>query len=464
MACTIATPVHAADAPASALAQAPAIATDPATMAKIQSMIQTYPDAGQFMGAVLIAKDGQVVLDKGFGFADRNAKTQITPNTRFYIASMTKQFTAAAILLLEERGKLSINDPIGKHVSGLPASWAAIPLINLLTHTSGIPDWGNRPEAQATQLKPMTAEQMLAFVTAKPLDFVPDTAYAYSNTNYVLLGMAVEKASGQPFVTFLKDNIFVPLGMEATAVNVALPSLKGYIYRPGGLDIETPKTYDQTSALGDSGIVSTTHDLMKWQQGLFGGKLLTPASLSKMITAYKNDRGVNGNNGFGLVVRAPRGGLRQFHHGGALPGFQSTIAWYPDAKLSVILLENVEARKPAPSAEEMRGNIVTALTGGDVPPPLVHKEIQVSPDVLAAYLGTYELAQPKLHTMTITLEDGQLFAESKGAWRFPVYPETPTRFFSKHFEAQFEFVTAADGKVTGLVFHNGGRSTPGVRK
>lgn len=412
-------------------------------------MIQSYADAQQFMGAVLVAKDGKVLLDKAYGFRNVEKKIPNTTDTRFYIASNTKQFTAAAVMLLEDRAKLSVEDPVGKYLSGLPTAWAGIPLKNLLTHTSGIPDWENRPEVRQVRNRPLTPDKMLAFVSAKPLDFAPDTSYRYSNTNYVLLGLVVEKISGQRFGDFLQTNIFKPLHMDETRYNVGLTDVSPYVSRPGGLDVEPPAPRDYTSNLGDSGISTTTGDLLKWQQALFGDKVLSPASLTKMTTPYKNDRGVNGNNGYGLVVRAPHGGLRYVHHGGSIPGFQSEVSWYRDLKMSVIVLENVEPRKPAPSAGEMRAYLVDILTGKEVPAPVVHREILIRPSVLADYAATYALSPTS--TIIITREEDQLYAEASGAWRLPIFAEAEDRFFAKGLEVQFEFVRDGRGKVTSVV-------------
>lgn len=423
-------------------------------------MIRSYADAGQFMGSVLVVRDGQVMLDKGYGFADIAAKTPNTSNTRFYIASITKQFTAASILLLEDRGKLSTDDPIGKYLTGLPEAWAGIPLKNLLTHTSGIPDYeSNQPKT--AWASPTTPEQKLAVVSGKSLDFPTDTGYRYSNTNYVLLAMVVEKVSGKPFGKFLQTYIFRPLHMDATRYDVELTSIKGYVSRPGGLEMEAPTPYDHTANFGDSGISTTTHDLLKWQQGLFGGKVLKPASLTKMTTAYKNSH-VDGNNGFGLIIRAPRGGLRWIHHSGVIPGFQGNLAWFRDLNMSVIILENVESHPPAPGPDDMRTHIVDVLSGRDVPAPVVHRQVPVSSEVMAVYPGTYELSPD--FSITITLENDQLFLQATNQSKFPIFPETETRFFLKAVEAQIEFVKGPDGKVTSLILHQDGKDTPGVRK
>ncbi|ESQ79352.1 serine hydrolase [Asticcacaulis sp. YBE204] len=450
-----------AQAVTASAATAPSITTDAAAVAKMDTMIRSFTDADQFMGAVLVVRDGQVVLDKGYGFADRAAKTPITPDTRFYIGSVTKQFTAAAIMLLEDDGKLSVDAPVGQYLKGLPVAWRDISLKNLLTHTSGIPDWQQGPEALAASASPMTPTQMLAYVTDKPLDFPTDTKYAYSNTNFVLLALVVEKLGRKPFAKFVETRIFKPLNMTHSRVNVAVIGIKGYAATPGGMESAT-QAWDHTSEFGDSGISTTTHDLLKWQQGLFGGKLLKPASLTRMTTAYKNTRGVDGNNGFGLIIRAPRGGLRHIHHSGAIPGFSANVAWYRDLNMSIIILENIETGTGAPSPEDMRNMLVAVMNGKDAAVPVVHKEIAISAKALAAYPGTYQLSQDM--DMVITLEDGQLFAQVTGQGKAPIFLEAEDRFFYKVIEAQVEFVRGPDGKATSLILHQGGRHMPGVRK
>lgn len=233
---------------------APPLSVDAATLARVDAMLWSYADAQQFMGAVLVVKDGQILLDKAYGFRDIEKKIPNTPDTRFYIGSITKQFTAASILLLEERGKVSIDDPVGKYLSGLPATWADIPLKNLLTHTSGIPDYlSNMPKS--AWAKPATNAQKLAVVRDKPLKFAPDTDYAYSNTNYILLGMVVEKAGVMPYAKFLQANLFKPLRMNATRCGVQLEDIKGYISLPGGLDVEPPAPYAFASDFADGCLV-----------------------------------------------------------------------------------------------------------------------------------------------------------------------------------------------------------------
>lgn len=424
-------------------------------------MIRAFADADQFMGAVLIVKDGKILLDKGYGFADLPKKKPNVPNTQFYIGSVTKQFTAASVLLLEERGKLSIGDPVGKFLPGLPTIWAGIPLKNLLTHTSGIPDYFSGAPKTA-MASPMTSEQKLALVRDKPLKFVTDTAFDYSNTNYLLLTMVVEKLEGIPFAQFLAANIFKPLHMDSTQCNVELQDTKGYVSRPGGLDVERPTAYSHTSESGEGCISSTTHDLLRWQQALFGGQVLSEASLTKMTTAYKNNRGVDSNRGFGLVIRAPRGGYRWIHHSGAVPGFNSDVAWYRDLNMSVIILENVEIRQPAPSVDTMRTYIVDILSGKNVPAPIVHKEAPVKAETLAVYPGTYSVSPDT--SFVVSLENGQLYVQWTEETKWPIYPEAENRFFLKAVEAQIEFIKSQEGEVTSLKFHQPNHVMVAVRR
>lgn len=209
----------------------------------------------------------------------------------------------------------------------------------------------------------------------------------------------------------------------------------------------------------------TTHDLAKWQEALYGGKVLTPASLAKMTTAYKNSH-VNGNRGLGLVVRAPRGGFRWIHHGGSVPGFTSNLAWYRDLNMSVIVLENIETRAPAPDAEDVRDRIVGVMSGKTVPAPLVHSEIKMRAEDLAGFAGTYDLQSGSGQSIVITLEDGQLFQKTtgEGQMKTRIYPEAADRFFIKQTEALFEFVRGQDGHVRSLILHQDGHDIPAPRR
>ncbi|HVZ28813.1 MAG TPA: serine hydrolase [Asticcacaulis sp.] len=438
----LASPVFAAPAPA-----APDVK-------KMDALVQSYVDSGQFMGAVLVVQDGKVLLDKGYGYANLEWQTPMTADAKFRIGSMTKQFTAVSILLLEERGKLSTDDLISKYLPGLPAAWDKITIKNLLTHTSGIPNYTASPEIMTVMRQSQTPNQIVALVRDKPLDFPTDSQYAYSNTNYVLLGMIVEKASGQPYARFLQDNIFTPLHMTDTGYdsNSRLLPHRALGYQPGRAGLENAPFVDMSTPFSAGALYSTTHDLRLWEEALFGGKVLQPASLTKMTTPYKNDYG------FGLINRVDGAGRRIIEHGGAINGFNSEMAWFPDEKGMIIVLDNIAGN----ASNSIRSDLEGIVHGSEVPLQVVHKEVAVKPEILASYVGTYELAPT--FSIVVTLEDGRLVTQATNQPKVPIFAESETTFFAKVVNAQITFVKGPDGKVTSLILHQNGRDITGVRK
>src|ERR1700704_2097244 len=183
------------------------------SVARMEQIIQANVPK-QFMGTVLLAQDGKILLDKGYGFANLEWEIPNTPSTKFRLGSVTKQFTAASILLLEERDKLSINDPVKKYLPDAPAAWDKITLFHLLTHTSGIPSFTSFPDYEKLEPFAATAEQLVARFRDKPLDFKPGEKWSYSNSGYVLLGYLIEKVSVSSYEKFVRENIFTPLGMK----------------------------------------------------------------------------------------------------------------------------------------------------------------------------------------------------------------------------------------------------------
>ncbi|HTD97196.1 MAG TPA: serine hydrolase domain-containing protein, partial [Edaphobacter sp.] len=197
--------------------QPSALASDP--VARMQQVVQSFVDNKTFMGAVLVEKDGKLLINQGYGSADLEWKIPNSPTTKFRLGSLTKQFTSASILLLEERGKLKVEDPVSKYMPDAPASWQKITIYNLLTHTSGIPNFTGFPDYSPTEWKDTNPTELVARFRDKPLDFEPGSKFSYSNSGYVLLGYLLEKISGQSYADFLKQNIFTPLGMADTGID-----------------------------------------------------------------------------------------------------------------------------------------------------------------------------------------------------------------------------------------------------
>lgn len=420
---------------------------------RVDEIVQSYVTAKQFMGSVLVAQNGQVLLDKGYGEANLEWQIPDAPEAKFRLGSITKQFTAASILLLEERGKLKTDDVVKKYMPDAPAAWDKITIYNLLTHTSGIPNFTSFPDYRSTEATPTTPEKLVARFRDKPLDFQPGEKWSYSNSGYVLLGYLIEKISGKSYQDFVEENLFKPLGMNDSGYdsNSAIILHRAYGYSRGPNGPVNAGYIDMTIPFSAGGLYSTTHDLLKWEQGLFGGKVLSAASLKKMTTPYKE------NYACGLVVQTVNG-HPEIEHGGGIEGFNTDLAYYPDDKLTVVVLANLNGGAP----EEIATKLAAVVHGDKVVLPSERKEITVSPDILAKYVGTYELAPA--FSIVITLEGGQLMEQATNQPKFPIFAESETKFFLKVVDAQIEFIKNDKGDVTALVLHQGGQDIKGVRK
>ncbi len=417
--------------------------------ARMEQVIQSHVTAGTFMGAVLVARDGAIVHNKAYGLANVEWDVPNTPTTKFRLGSITKQFTAAAILLLEERGQLKVDAPVQTYLKDIPASWDGITVFILLTHTSGIPNFTALPEYGAAKLKATTVDGTVATLRDRPLDFAPGERMSYSNSGYLVLGSIIEKVAGQSYEKFIVDNIFTPLGMKDSGYdsNTALIKQRasGYARAAAGL---RNATYIHMSVPHAAGaLYSTSEDLLKWEQALFGGKVVSKASLDRMVTPFKNDYALG-------VTSTTANGRRVVAHGGGIDGFTTQMAYYPDSRTVVIVLSNVAG--PVPSA--LAGQLGALMHGESVTLPSERKAITLSGEMLAKYVGVYELA-PKV-TIAVTLDGGRLWAQLTGQGRNEVFPQSQTLFFLKVVDAQLEFTP--DG--SSVVLHQNGRSQKAIRR
>ena len=422
-------------------------------LARMDQVVQSYVAGKRFMGTVLLAQGDKILLDKGYGYANLEWQIPDAPEAKFRLGSITKQFTAASILLLEERGKLSTSDLVKKYIPVAPAAWDKVTLYNLLTHTSGIPSFTDFPDYRSTESTPTTSEKLVARFRDKPLDFQPGEKWKYSNSGYVLLGYLLEKISGQTYQEFVEQNIFEPLGMNDSGydANSAIILHRAYGYAPGPNGPVNAGYVDMTIPFSAGALYSTTHDLLRWEQGLFGGKVLSATSLKKMTTPFKE------NYACGLMVHAVNG--RQIiEHGGGIEGFNTDLAYYPDDKLTVVVLANLNGGAP----EEIATKLAAVAHGEKVVLPSERKEIAVSPAVLAPYVGTYQLAAT--FSVVITAERGQLMAQATNQPKFPLFAESETEFFLKVVDAEIEFFKNDKGEVTHLVLHQGGHDATGTKK
>jgi len=418
---------------------------------RMEELVQFYVANKQFMGTVLVARQEKVLLSKGYGFADLEWDIPNTPNTKFRLGSVTKQFTAACILLLEERGKLKIEDPIRKYMPDAPAAWNKITIFHLLTHTSGIPSFTDFPDYSSSEAVHSTPEKLVARFRDKPLDFQPGEKWRYSNSGYVLLGYLMERVTGQTYADFVQQNIFEPLGMKDSGYdsNSAVIVHRASGYSPSAEGPVNAGYIDMSIPFSAGALYSTTEDLLRWEQGLFGGKLLAPASLEKMTTPFKEDYAL------GLGVHSASG-RKVIEHGGGIEGFNTHLAYYPDDQLVVVALANLNGG----AASAMVPKLASLARGEALVLPSERKEITLAPQVLSQYVGTYEFAQMG-RKMWIRLEGEHLSTQLSGQSRVPIFAESESKFFLKVVDAQIEF--GKDEKGAYLLLHQGGRDQKAYR-
>ena len=414
---------------------------------RLERFIEAYAQDQRFMGSVLVAQDGTPIFDKAFGYADAEWNIPNSPTTKFRLGSITKQFTAVAILLLKERGALRISDSVTKHMPDAPTAWAGVTIFNLLTHTSGITNYTALPDDAQNGTNPRTPEQLIGLFRDRPLEFSPGERFSYSNSNYVLLGYLIEKISGLKYAEFLQQNIFLPIGMNDTGYDshdaIIERRASGYMRRPTGL--QNARYIDISGAFAAGGLYSTTRDLLRWESALFGGKVLSSASLEEMLTPFKNGYAL------GVEIRTA-GGHRCVWHGGTIVGFNTAMAFYPDEKVTVIVLGNVEGVAPW----EIEANMARVALGEKVVLPFERTEINVDSRVLDRYKGRYALGERTV--ITVDRDGAHLSVQFADQGTFDAFAESERRFFHKVFDAQIEFeVDAANGRPTALVLHQMGR-------
>ena len=420
---------------------------------RMEQIVQSFVANKTFMGSVLVVRDKTVLFEKGYGSADLEWDIPNSPATKFRLGSITKQFTAASIMLLEERGKLKIEDPVKKYMPDAPAAWDKVTIYNLLTHTSGIPSFTELPDYDSLEPFTTTSEKLVARFRDKPLEFEPGEKFKYDNSGYALLGYLIEKISGQTYAQFVQDNIFTPLEMKDSGYdsNSAIIMRRASGYTNGKQGIENAGFINMTVPFAAGSLYSTVEDLARWEQGLFGGKVLSAASLQKMTTPFKS------NYAFGLAVSTANG-HKVIEHGGGIEGFNTHLSYYPDDKLIVVVLANLNGDAPGNIAHKL----ASIAHGETVTLPSERREVAVAPAILSNYVGTYALSPD--FSLVITLEGGQLMSQATGQGKFPLFAESDTKFFLKTIDAQVEFVKNDTGEVTGLILHQGGRDMNGTKK
>lgn len=410
-------------------------------------------------GLVGVAVDGKLVFAKGYGLANMETKTPNAKDTVMDVGSVSKQFTAMCILLLEEQGKLKTEDEFTKYVPEVPTFGQKITIDHLLHMTSGLRDYLN-----------VWATEGWNFVDAKTFQDAidtmsrqtgandpPGTKWNYCNAGYMMMAVIVQRLSGQSLAQFAEKNIFEPLGMSNTRFET---EETGMI--PGRAtsyaQIAPNKYVGLMSALGvygDGGVLTTLEDMTKWHENFYANKLgkKDQKLIEKMLTVAKLNDGKPTNYACGLV-HDEVAGQKRVQHGGNWLGYNAMTARFPEKHVSIFTLGNDGTNLSNPFNKK----IAEAYFGKTPEAPSARKEVEVAEDVLKTYPGIYGL--PDGRTATVTLEGKQLSIQVTGQPKFPVFAESETKFFLKVVDAQFEFVKDDKGNVTSAKIYQGGGIVP----
>jgi len=415
----------------------PLTGSDAVVSQKLDEYMTALTDAGRFSGTVLVARGDTVVLSKGYGRANYEFRVPHTPETVMPIASNTKQLTAAAIMKLQEQGRLNITDPVTGYIPGA-TNWKDIRIYHLLNHTSGIPSDGAFPLTDPADL---TLPETMERITALPLTFEPGTSHSYSNNGFIVLSYIIERASGMSYEEYLKTNLFLPLGMNSTgqdnAREVFANRASGYTTMGGN-----PVHYDLQNihnSWGAGSIHSTTEDLFQWMRAFHTSEILSPQSTTAMID---NHYGIES----GKIMNHTYIG-----HTGRNFGFISQTLYFPEENLSIIFLTNHD-RTPVVTLM----NDLTAIafnTSYSLPQTIDRKPIPLAARALAEYTGTYAPAWERSWTITVYAAGDRLFYDSvmPGDKKVELYyMGNDTFFVTPESSDAFIFTRGVAGKIDGM--------------
>jgi len=402
--------------------------------------------------AVLVARDGNVLYRKGFGYADIKNKILITPDTKFRIGSVTKQFTASAILKLQENNLLSVNDKLSKFIPDFPRG-DEVSIHHLLTHTSGIHSYTSKDDFIGKVTKTVSPDTLINSIKKDPYDFNPGEKWLYNNSGYFILGYIIDKVSGKPYAEYIKETFFDPLHMQNTGIHYAGIKLeheaKGYSKNNNKYD--DALNWDMSWAGGAGSIYSTVDDLLKWNQALYGGKVLNKKSLSAALTpvVLKSGEKASPLYGYGLGLSKFRG-EDIISHSGGLHGFVTQLAYYPKEKLTVVMFSNTAE----PEVNFDPNKIAEAFLWDKMDKQKSYTESSVKPKNLQLYTGRYDLSG--MAVITITTENNKLYSQVTGQSKFEIFPLSEDEFFWKVVDARIKFLKDEKGEMNqAILFQNG---------
>jgi D-alanyl-D-alanine carboxypeptidase len=439
---------------ASTAAQA-APPTTAAPTAAIDALLKASFRADRPGAAVIVVKDGQTIFRKAYGMADLELGVSLQPDMVFRLGSITKQFTAAAVLMLVQEGKLALQDPIEKHLPGYPTQGHVITIEHLLTHTSGIQSYTDMPGWMASRiLSPMTVSELIDGFKKEPMQFAPGERFAYNNSAYILLGAIVEKASGKTYEAFVSERIFRPLGMTASYYGSTAPIIPRRVpgYTQEGDQPRNAGYLSMTQPYAAGSLASTVDDLARWDASLYTEKLLKRASLDRAWTPFVLKSGKPTGYGYGWGTSKQRG-RRAIEHGGGIFGFATYALRLPDQRVFVAVLCNNDS--PSIDPGYLAQKIAALAVGDPFPEPV---PVTLDAKVLGRYAGVYRIDEAS--TRTVMVENGRIYTQRTGGERREVRSSSATEFFYDKSLTHFRFVLDAAGRVTEMLWYPDGSDDP----
>lgn len=413
--------------------------------AAIEAYLRPFVETENFSGVVFVSRGESVLFARGYGLANHEFGVPNTPETRFHIASVSKAFTAAAALLLEEHGTLATSDPVAKFLPEYPRG-DSIRIEHLLAHSTGIPNLNDFPEFQREARFPQTATSLVDMFKHTLLDFEPGTAFRYSNSNYMLLALILEEASGQSYGDLLETAVFHPLGLAATthrgdATRVIDRLASGT--EPEGLrGVKHVPYIDWSSKTGNGSLVSAAPDLCRFAAALFGGRLLQPASLAKLMRPGPAfPYGWSDRERFGRKVKGV---------GGRSPGFISSLEYFLDDGTCISILTNSYS-----SVGQVVAPDISAIVYGEPVAAPTIAYVRPEPGRLAGFTGRFQMPDDYfVPGAVLTLEDRREYLEARwstGATTI-IYPAGDDDFVDRTYWAMVHFTRDAQGHVTGFTY------------
>lgn len=423
----------------------PAMAQDTGLAARMDSLLSASYSPDGPGGVALVKKGDQVILRKAYGMADLELDVPMKPENVFRIGSITKQFTAVAILQLRDEGKLNLDEPMTTYLKKYPAETGdKVTVKHLLDHTSGIPSYTGLPEFGAMMRKDMSPAEITETFKDLPLEFEPGTDWSYNNSAYILLGMIIEEVSGQTYEEYIKQHIFEPLQMTSSYYGdpeKIIPNrVEGYSKR--GDDVSIAGYLSMTLPYAAGSLLSSVDDLAKWDEALYDERIVSQAALKEAWTntslADKRSTGY----GYGWFS-SELNGKQVIEHGGGINGFVSYFIRVPEEELVVVTLQNFNGQNVSQIAERL---LMMAMDVNEVP-----ETAKVSSKKMKEYAGNYKLEGGDFRV--VTLEDGKLYSQRTGQEKLELIPVGKDAFYyTDEPTGRFLFVRDKKGKITDLAY------------